>query len=160
MSFSNDKISRGLSVQYAERAKQNKSSIDVNDKTVSADVNGSENFLKIREGLSSKEKKAKVDNVIFKEEQIFNRKYIQDMYNTNNAQAQSLFLETLQKRKQELNAYIVTGSKAHSERITAELKRINEIMYYFKPVIKKLVDNGVMQENSKSNNSNSLFKID
>ena len=157
MSFSNDKISRGLSVQYAERAKQNKSSIDVNDKTVSADVNGSENFLKIREGLSSKEKKAKVDNVIFKEEQIFNRKYIQDMYDTNNAQAQSLFLESLEKRRTELNAYIVTGSKAHSDRITGELKRINEIMDYFKPVIKKLVDNGVMQENRKGN---ALFKID
>ena len=79
------------------------------------------------------------------------------MYDTNNAQAQSLFLESLEKRRTELNSYILTGSKAHAEKMTAELKRINEIMDYFKPVIKNLIDNGVMQENSKSSN---LFRID
>ena len=159
MSFNVDKISQGLSLQYAEKIKEKKSNFKNinNKKVVSADYNGNSAYKQLSEGLSAKEKKHKVDNIVFKEEQIFDRKYIQDMYDTNNAQAQSLFLETLQKRKQELNAYIVTGSKAHSEKITAELKRINEIMDYFKPVIKKLVDNGVMQENSKSSN---LFRID
>ena len=158
MAYNNDKISQGLSFQYAEKQKEKKSNYKaVNNKTVNADYNGNEAYKKMQEGLKKSEKKSDVKEIVFKEEQIFNRKYIQDMYNTNNAQAQSLFLETLQKRKQELNAYILTGSKAHSERITGELKRINEIMDYFKPVIKKLVDNGVMQENSKSNN---LFRID
>ena len=158
MAYNNDKISQGLSFQYAEKQKEKKSNYKaVNNKTVNADYNGNEAYKKMQEGLKKSEKKSDVKEIVFKEEQIFNRKYIQDMYNNNNAQAQSLFLETLQKRKQELNAYILTGSKAHSERITGELKRINEIMDYFKPVIKKLVDNGVMQENSKSNN---LFRID
>ena len=159
MSFDNSKVTKGLSFQYEEKQKLKKSNYkNINNKNVvNADYNGNDAYNKLSKGLSAKEKKHQVDNVVFKEEQIFNRKYIQDMYNTNNAQAQSLFLETLQKRKQELNAYIITGSKAHSDRITGELKRINEIMDYFKPVIKKLVANGVMQENSKSNN---LFRID
>ena len=160
MSFDNSKISQGLNLQYAEKQKLKKSSYkNINNKeVVNSDYNGNTAYKKLSEGLSAKEKKHKVDNVVFKEEQIFDRKYIQDIYNTNNAQAQSLFLETLQKRKQELNAYILTGSKAHSDRITGELKRINEIMDYFQPVIKKLVANGVMQENSKGNNA--LFRID
>ena len=159
MAYNNEKISRGLSFQYEEKQKEKKSNFkNINNKTVvSADYNGNESFGKLSEGLSAKEKKHQVDTIVFKEEQIFNRKYIQDMYDTNNAQAQSLFLESLEKRRTELNAYIVTGSKAHSEKITAELKRINEIMDYFQPVIKKLVAGGVMQKNSKSNN---LFKID
>ena len=159
MSFDNSKVTKGLSFQYEEKQKLKKSNYkNINNKNVvNADYNGNDAFMKLSEGLSAKEKKHKVDNIVFKEEQIFDRKYIQDMYNTNNAQAQSLFLETLEKRKQELNAYILTGSKAHSDRITAELKRINEIMEYFQPVIKKLVTGGVMQENSKGNN---LFRID
>ena len=159
MAYNNDKISQGLSFQYEEKQKEKKSNFkNINNKAVvSADYNGNESFGKLSEGLSAKEKKHQVDTIVFKEEQIFNRKYIQDMYDTNNAQAQSLFLESLEKRRTELNAYIVTGSKAHSEKITAELKRINEIMDYFQPVIKKLVAGGVMQENIKSNN---LFKID
>ena len=160
MAYNNDKINMGLAFQYSEKsADQKKTQYKaVNNKTVNAaDFNGSESFLKMQKGLSKAEKKHSVDTIVFKEDCIFDRKYIQDIYNTNNAQAQSLFLETLQKRSQELNSYILTGSKAHAERITAELKRINEIMDYFKPVIKRLVDNGVMQENSKSNN---LFRID
>lgn len=158
MAYNNDKISQGLNFQYAEKIKEKKTNYKaVNNKTVNADYNGNTAYKKMQEGLSKAEKKSDTKEIVFKEEQIFDRKYIQDIYNTNNAQAQSLFLETLEKRKQELNAYILTGSKAHSERITAELKRINEIMDYFKPVIKKLVDNGVMQENNKSNN---LFRID
>ena len=158
MAYNNDKISQGLNFQYSEKIKEKKTNYKaVNKTTVNADYNGNEAYKKMQEGLKKSEKKHQVDNIVFKEEQIFDRKYIQDMYDTNNAQAQSLFLETLQKRKQELNAYIVTGSKAHSEKMTAELKRINEIFDYFEPVIKKLVDNGVMQENSKSNN---LFRID
>ena len=119
MAYNNDKISQGLSFQYAEKQKEKKSNYKaVNNKTVNADYNGNEAYKKMQEGLKKSEKKSDVKEIVFKEEQIFNRKYIQDMYNTNNAQAQSLFLETLQKRKQELNAYILTGSKAHSERIT------------------------------------------
>ena len=160
MAYDNEKIAKGLNFQYAEKTEAQKQTSykNINNKTiVNADYNGNTAYKKLSEGLSAKEKKHQVDTVVFKEEQIFNRKYIQDMYNTNNAQAQSLFLETLQKRSQELNAYIVTGSKAHADRITGELKRIEEIIHYFQPVIKKLVDNGVMQKNSKSNN---LFRID
>lgn len=158
-SYNNDKIAQGLNFQYAEKQKEKKSNFkNINNKTVNdAEVNGSESFKKMQEGLKKSEKKSDTKEIVFKEEQIFDRKYIQDIYNTNNAQAQSLFLETLQKRKQELNAYLLTGSKAHADRITGELKRINEIIDYFQPVIKNLVDNGVMQENSKSNN---LFRID
>ena len=159
-SYNNNKIATGLNLQYAEKtaAQKQTSYKAVNNKTVSADYNGNENFGKLKEGLSAKEKQHKVDTVVFKE-QIFDRKYIQDIFDTNNAQEQALFLESLEKRRTELNAYIVTGSKAHSEKITAELKRINQIMDYFQPVIKKLVTGGVMQENNKGN-KNALFKID
>lgn len=161
MSFDNSKLEQGLNFQYAKKIKEKKTNYAAvnNKKVVNADYNGNTAYNKLSEGLSAKQKKHKVDNVVFKEEQIFDRKYIQDIYNTNNAQAQSLFLETLQKRKQELNAYIVTGSKAHADRITGELKRIDEILDYFQPVIKNLVANGVMQENSKSS-KNALFRID
>ena len=159
MSFNVNKISEGLSVKYAEKIKEKKTQYAaVNDKTaVGADYNGNESFGKLREGLTKAEKKHQVDTIVFKENYFLDRKYIQSIYDNNNAQEQALFLESLEKRRTELNAYIVTGSKAHSEKITAELKRINEIMDYFKPVIKKLVDNGVMQKNSKSSN---LFRID
>ena len=161
MSFDNNKVARGLSFQYSEKIKEKKTNYAAvnNNKTVNSDYNGNTAYKKLSEGLSAKEKKHKVDNIVFKEEQIFDRKYIQDIFDTNNAQAQSLFLESLEKRRTELNAYILTGSKAHAEKITAELKRIDEIMNYFQPVIKKLVDNGVMQENSKSS-KNALFRID
>ena len=161
MSFNVDKISQGLSLQYAEKIKEKKSNFKNinNKKVVSADYNGNSAYKQLSEGLSAKEKKHKVDTVVFKENYFLDRKYIQSIYDNNNAQEQALFLESLEKRRTELNAYIVTGSKAHSERITAELKRINEIIHYFQPVIKKLVDNGVMQENSKSS-ENALFRID
>ena len=159
MSFDNNHISQGLSFQYEEKQKLKKSNYkNINNKEVAnADYNGNDAYMKLSEGLSAKEKKHKVDNVVFKEKYFLDRKYIQSIYENNNAQEQSLFLESLEKRKQELNAYLLTGSKAHAEKMTAELKRINQIMDYFQPVIKKLVDNGVMKENSKGNN---LFKID
>ena len=159
MSFNVDKISQGLSLQYAEKIKEKKSNFKNinNKKVVSADYNGNSAYKQLSEGLSAKEKKHKVDTVVFKENYFLDRKYIQSIYDNNNAQEQALFLESLEKRRTELNAYIVTGSKAHSEKITAELKRINEIIHYFQPVIKNLIDNGVMQENSKSSN---LFRID
>ena len=161
MSFDNSKISQGLSFQYAEKQKEKKSSYkNINNKAVvNADYNGNESFGKLSEGLAAKEKKHKVDNVVFKEKFFLDRKYIQSIYENNNAQEQALFLESLEKRRTELNAYILTGSKAHAERITGELKRINEIMNYFQPVIKKLVTGGVMQKNSKGS-KNALFKID
>ena len=160
MSFDNSKISQGLNFQYAEKIKEKRTNYAAvnNKKVVNADYNGNDAYNKLSEGLSAKEKKHKVDNVVFKEDYFLDRKYIQDIFSNNNAQEQALFLESLEKRRTELNAYILTGSKAHADRITGELKRINEIMDYFKPVIKKLVDNGVMQDNSKSNNA--LFKID
>ena len=161
MSYNNSKVSQGLSLQYSEKIKEKKSNFkNINNKTVvNSDYNGNENFGKLKEGLAAKEKKHKVDNVVFKEDYFLDRKYIQSIYDNNNAQEQALFLESLEKRRTELNAYILTGSKAHADRITGELKRIEEIMDYFKPVIKKLVTGGVMQENSKSS-KNALFKID
>ena len=159
MSFDNSKILTGLNVNYSEKIKEKKPQYQAinNNKTVNADYNGNESFGKLSEGLAAKEKKHKVENVVFKEDYFLDRKYIQSIYENNNAQEQALFLESLEKRRTELNAYLLTGSKAHAEKMTAELKRIDEIMTYFKPVIKKLVTGGVMQENSKSNN---LFKID
>ena len=157
--FNNDKINKGMSFQYAEKQKEKKSNYkNINNKTVNAeDYNGSESFKKMQKGLSAKEKKHKVDTVVFKEDYFLDRKYIQSIYDNNNAQEQALFLESLEKRRTELNAYILTGSKAHADRITGELKRIEEIMNYFQPVIRKLVTGGVMQENNKGN---ALFKID
>ena len=159
MSFDNSKISQGLNFQYAEKQKEKKSNYkNINNKeVVNSDYNGNTAYKKLSEGLSAKEKQHKVDTVVFKEDYFLDRKYIQSIYENNNAQEQALFLESLEKRRTELNAYILTGSKAHADRITGELKRINEIMDYFKPVIKKLVANGVMQENNKGN---ALFKID
>ena len=159
MSFDNSKISQGLNFQYAEKQKEKKSNYkNINNKeVVNSDYNGNTAYKKLSEGLSAKEKKHKVENVVFKENYVLDRKYIQSIYENNNAQEQALFLESLEKRRTELNAYIITGSKAHADRITGELKRINEIMDYFKPVIKKLVTGGVMQENNKGN---ALFKID
>ena len=161
MSFDNSKVSQGLSLQYAEKIKEKKTNYKAvnNNNIVNSDYNGNDAYNKLSEGLSAKEKKHKVENVVFKEDYFLDRKYIQSIYENNNAQEQALFLESLEKRRTELNAYILTGSKAHADRITGELKRINQIMDYFKPVIKKLVANGVMQENSKSS-KNALFKID
>ena len=158
--FDNSKISEGLSFQYAEKIKEKKTNYKAvnNKKVTNSDYNGNDAYMKLKEGLAAKEKKHKVDNVVFKEDYFLDRKYIQSIYENNNAQEQALFLESLEKRRTELNAYIITGSKAHAERITGELKRINKIMDYFKPVIDKLVTGGVMQKNSKSNNA--LFKID
>ena len=161
MSFDNSKILTGLNVNYSEKIKEKKPQYKAvnNNNIVSADYNGNTSYKKLSEGLSAKEKKHKVDNVVFKEDYFLDRKYIQSIYDNNNAQEQALFLESLEKRRTELNAYILTGSKAHADRITSELKRIDEIMDYFKPVIKKLVTGGVMQENNKGN-KNALFKID
>ena len=159
MAYNNDKILTGLNCKYSEKIKEKKSNFkNINNKEVAnSDYNGNTAYKKLSEGLSAKEKKHKVDTVVFKEDYFLDRKYIQSIYDNNNAQEQALFLESLEKRRTELNAYIITGSKAHADRITGELKRINEIMDYFKPVIKKLVANGVMQENNKGN---ALFKID
>ena len=161
MSFDNDKILTGLNINYSEKIKEKKTNyaaVNNNKEVVSADYNGNTSYKKLSEGLSAKEKRHKVDTVVFKENYFLDRKYIQSIYENNNAQEQALFLESLEKRRTELNAYLLTGSKAHSDRITGELKRINEIMDYFQPVIRKLVDNGVMQENNKGKNA--LFKID
>ena len=63
------KISQGLSVKYEERAKQNKSSIDVNYKIVNADdFNGSESFKKMQKGLKKSEKKSDVKEISFNED--------------------------------------------------------------------------------------------
>ena len=161
MSFDNSKISQGLNFQYAEKIKEKKTNYAAvnNKKVVNADYNGNTSYKKLSEGLSAKQKKADTKEISFKEEYFLDRKYIQSIYDNNNAQEQALFLESLEKRHAELNAYILTGSKAHAEKITSELKRIDEILNYFKPVIQKLVDNGVMQKNSKSS-KNALFKID
>ena len=158
--FDNSKLEQGLSLQYSKKIKEKKTNYKaVNNKEVTnSDYNGNDAYMKLKEGLSAKEKKHKVDNVVFKEDYFLNRKYIQSIYDNNNAQEQALFLESLEKRRTELNAYIITGSKAHAEKMTAELKRIDEIMTYFKPVIDRLVSGGVMQKNGKSNNA--LFKID
>ena len=60
MSYNNDKISQGLSFQYAKKtAEQKQTSYKaINNKTVNSDFQGSDSFLKMQKGLKKSEKKA------------------------------------------------------------------------------------------------------
>ena len=157
--FSNSKISQGLSFQYAEKQKEKKSNYkNINNKTVNdADFNGSESFLKMQKGLSKAEKKADTKEVSFKEEHTLNRKYIDEIFNSKNVNETVLLINSMQKRVQELNGYLLSNLKAKREQAEQELKDINYVFDKYADKIDLLVKNGVLQ---RSDSSDSLFRIE
>ena len=158
VSYSNDKISRGLSVKYSEKtADQKQTSYKaVNNKTVNADYNGSDAYRKMQEGLKKAEKKADVKEVSFYEEHTLNRKYIDEIFNSKNAHETVLLINSMSKRAQECRGYLLSGLKAKREQAEQELKDINYVFSKYADKIDLLVDNGVIQRSS----SDSLFRIE
>ena len=158
MSYDNSKISQGLSLQYSERAKQNKSSIDINNKTVNAaDYNGSESYRKMQKGLSAKQKKADSTEISFYVEHTLNRKYIDETFNSSNVNETVLLVNSMQKRVQELRGYLLSNLVSRREEAEKELQNIQFVFDTYKDKIDELVKNGVLQ---RSNSSDSLFRIE
>ena len=150
--FSNDKISQGLNFQYAEKtANQKKTQYkNINNKTVNAaDFNGSESFLKMQKGLSKAEKKSDVKEVSFYEEHTLNRKYIDTIFNSPNVQETVLLINSMQKRVQELNGYMLSGLKAKREQAEQELRDIQFVFDKYAEKIDYLVENGVLQSGER-----------
>ena len=157
MSFDNSKISQGLSVKYEERAKQNKSSIDINNKTVdAAEFNGSESFKKMQKGLKKSEKKSDSTEISFYEEHTLNRAYIDKIFNSPNVHETVLLINGLQKKAQALNGYLLSNLKANREQAMQELKDIQFVFDTYKDKIDLLVENKVLQRSS----SDCLFRIE
>ena len=159
MSYSNDKISQGLSFQYAEKtaAQKQTSYKAVNNKTVNAeDYNGSESFKKMQEGLKKSEKKADVKEVSFYEEHTLNKAYIDKIFNSPNVHETVILINGLQKKAQALNGYLLSGLKAQREDAIKELKDIQFIFDKYADKIDLLVQNKVLQRSS----SDCLFRID
>ena len=158
MAYNNDKISQGLSFQYAEKIKEKKTNYQaVNNKTVNADYNGNEAYKKMKEGLSKSEKKADIKQVQFYEEHTLNRKYIDTIFNSPNVQETVLLINSMQKRVQELNGYMLSGLKAKREQAEKELADINYVFEKYADKIDYLVENNVLQ---RSDSSNALFRIE
>ena len=157
MSFDNSKISKGLNVKYSERAKQNKSSIDVNNKIVNAEnYNGSESYRKMQEGLKKSEKKADVKEISFYENHTLNRAYIDKIFNSSNVHETVLLINGLQKKAQALNGYLLSGLKAQRDDAIQELKDIQFIFDKYADKIDLLVENKVLQRSD----SDCLFRIE
>ena len=156
--YSNDKISEGLSVKYAEKIKEKKTQYAaVNDKTVNADYNGNESFGKLREGLSAKEKKADTKEIVFKEELTSNRKYIDEIFNSKNVNETILLINSMQKRAQELRGYLLSNLVSRREEAEKELADINYVFEKYADKIEYLVENNVLQ---RSSSSDSLFRVE
>ena len=158
MSYSNDKISQGLSFQYAEKtaAQKQTSYKAVNNKTVNADYNGSDSFLKMQKGLKKSEKKADTKEISFYEEHTLNKAYIDKIFNSPNVHETVLLINGLQKKAQALNGYLLSGLKAQREDAIQELKDIQFVFDKYKDKIDLLVENKVLQRSS----SDCLFRID
>ena len=159
MSYDNSKISQGLSFQYAEKQKLKKSNFkNINNKTVNAeDYNGSESFLKMQKGLSAKEKKADTKEISFYTEHTLNRKYIDEIFNSSNAHETVLLINSMSKRKQECQGYLLSNLRAKREQAEQEIKDINHVFDVYSDKINELVKNGVLQ---RSNSSDALFRIE
>ena len=158
MSFNVNKISEGLSVKYAEKIKEKKTNYQaVNNKTVNADYNGNEAYKKMKEGLSKSEKKADIKQVQFYEEHTLNRKYIDTIFNSPNVQETVLLINSMQKRVQELNGYMLSGLKAKREQAEKELADINYVFEKYADKIDLLVKKGVLQ---RSGSSDALFRVE
>ena len=159
MSFNVNKISEGLNVKYSEKIKEKKPQYKaVNNNIVNdTEFNGSESFLKMQKGLSKAEKKADTKEVSFKEEHTLNRKYIDEIFNSKNVNETVLLINSMQKRVQELNGYLLSNLKAKREQAEQELKDINYVFDKYADKIDLLVKNGVLQ---RSDSSNALFRIE
>ena len=157
-SYNNDKISQGLSFQYEEKQKEKKTNYAaVNNKTVNAEYNGNEAYKKMQEGLSAKQKKSDVQEISFYEEHTLNRAYIDKTFNSPNSHAIVLLINSMSKRKQECQGYLLSGLKAKREQAEQEIKDINYVFDTYKDKIEYLVKNGVLQ---RSNSSDALFRIE
>ena len=158
MSYSNDKISQGLSFQYAEKtAEQKQTSYKaVNNKTVNADYNGNSAYKKMQEGLSAKQKKADTKEVSFYEQHTLNKAYIDKIMNSPNVHETVLLINGLQKKAQALNGYLLSGLKAQREDAIQELKDIQFVFDKYADKIDLLVENKVLQRSS----SDCLFRIE
>ena len=158
MSYSNDKISQGLSFQYAEKtaAQKQTSYKAVNNKTVNADYNGNSAYKKMQEGLKKSEKKADTKEVSFYEEHTLNKAYIDKIMNSPNVHETVLLINGLQKKAQALNGYLLSGLKAQREDAIQELKDIQFVFDKYADKIDLLVENKVLQRSS----SDCLFRID
>ena len=158
MSYNNDKIAQGLSVQYAEKQKEKKSSYkNINNKTVNADYNGNAAYKKMQEGLKKSEKKADVKEISFYEEHTLNRKYIDEIFNSKNVNETVLLINSMQKRVQELNGYLLSNLVSKREEAEQELKDIQFVFEKYADKIDLLVEHKVLQ---RSNSSDSLFRIE
>ena len=157
-SYNNSKISQGLNFQYAEKIKEKKTNYAaVNNKTVNADYNGNEAYKKMQEGLKKSEKKADTKEVSFYEEYTLNRKYIDEIFNSPNVNETILLINSMQKRVQELNGYLLSNLRAKRKEAEQELKDINYVFDKYADKIDLLVKNGVLQ---RSNSSDALFRIE
>ena len=158
MSYSNDKISQGLSFQYAEKtaAQKQTSYKAVNNKTVNADYNGNSAYKKMQEGLSAKQKKADTKEVSFYEQHTLNKAYIDKIMNSPNVHETVLLINGLQKKAQALNGYLLSGLKAQREDAIQELKDIQFVFDKYADKIDLLVENKVLQRSS----SDCLFRIE
>ena len=159
MSYNNDKIAQGLSFQYSEKIKEKKTNYkNINNKTVNAaDFNGSESFLKMQKGLSAKEKKADTKEISFYENHTLNRAYIDKIFNSPNAHETVLLINSMSKRKQECQGYLLSNLKAKREQAEQEIRDINYVFDTYKDKINELVKNGVLQ---RSGSSDSLFRVE
>ena len=157
MSFSNDKIANGLSVNYSEKQKEKKSSYKaVNNKTVNADYNGNSAYKKMQEGLSAKQKKSATKEVSFRQEYTLNRKYIDEIFNSKNVNETVLLINSMQKRAQELNGYLLSNLVSRREEAEKELADINYVFDKYADKIEYLVENNVLQRSD----TNCLFRIE
>ena len=159
MSFDNSKISQGLNFQYAEKtAEQKQTSYKaINNKTVNSDFQGSSSFLKMQKGLTKGEKKADVKEVSFYQEHTLNRKYIDEIFNSKNVNETVLLVNSMQKRVQELNGYLLSNLKSRRAEAEKELQDILYVFDVYSDKIDELVKNGVLQ---RSSSSDSLFRIE
>ena len=159
MSFDVNKISEGLSLQYSEKIKEKKSNFkNINDKTVNAsDFNGSESFLKMQKGLSKAEKKADTKEISFYQEHTLNRAYIDKIFNSPNAHETVLLINSMSKRKQECQGYLLSNLKAKREQAEQELRDIQFVFDKYADKIDLLVKKGVLQ---RSGSSDALFRVE
>ena len=159
MSYNNSKISQGLSFQYEQKQKLKKTNYAaVNNKTVNdTEFNGSESFKKMQKGLSKSEKKADVTQVSFYQNNTLNRAYIDKIFNSPNAHETVLLINSMSKRKQECQGYLLSNLKAKREQAEQEIKDINYVFDVYKDKIEYLVENGVLQ---RSNSSDALFRVE
>ena len=157
MSFDNSKVSQGLSLQYSEKIKEKKTNYKaINNKTVNADYNGNTAYKNLQKGLKKSEKKADVKEISFYENHTLNRAYIDKIFNSSNAHETVLLINSMSKRAQECQGYLLSGLRAKREQAEQELKDIQFVFDKYKDKIDLLVEHNVLQRSS----SDCLFRIE